>query len=101
MPESTRPVTRFTTRGGGLPIGKLLARLLSKNASQSSWGAKGTLGSRVQALDHLGQLPGDSLQDFLLSSGCHMRYTYAQAAVPVPTQSSARLNGLGRVGDDL
>src|SRR6266545_4501830 len=39
--------------------------------------------------------------DFLLSSGSHMRYTYAQAAVPIPTPSSARLSGLGRVGDDL
>jgi hypothetical protein len=40
-------------------------------------------------------------QDFLLSSGSHMRYTYAQAALPIPTPSSARLSGLGRVGDDL
>ena len=39
--------------------------------------------------------------DFLLSSGSHMRYTYAQAALPIPTPSSARLIGLGRVGDDL
>jgi len=37
-------------------------------------------------------------QDFLLSSGSHMRYTYAQAAVPIPTPSSARLR---RLGDDL
>jgi hypothetical protein len=40
-------------------------------------------------------------QDFLLSSGSHLRYTYAQAALPIPTPSSARRRGLGRVGDDL
>jgi hypothetical protein len=40
-------------------------------------------------------------QDFLLSSGNHMRYTYAQAALPIPTPSSACRSGLGRVGDDL
>jgi len=40
-------------------------------------------------------------QDFLLSSGRHMRYTYDRAALPIPTPSSARHIGIGRVGDDL
>ena len=40
-------------------------------------------------------------QDFLLSSGSYMRYTYAQAALLIPTPSSASGIGLGRVGDDL
>jgi hypothetical protein len=36
-----------------------------------------------------------------LSSGNHLRYTYTQAALPIPTPSSARHIGIGRVGDDL
>ena len=42
-----------------------------------------------------------SVQGAALSSGSHMRHTYAQVAVPIPTPSSARLSGLGRVGNDL
>jgi hypothetical protein len=42
-----------------------------------------------------------SAQGAALSSGNHMRYTYAQAALPIPTPSSACRSGLGRVGDDL
>jgi hypothetical protein len=30
-----------------------------------------------------------------------VRYTYAYTAFPIPTPSSARLIGLGRVGDDF
>jgi len=37
-----------------------------------------------------------SVQGAALSSGSHMRHTYAQVAVPIPTPSSARLSGLGR-----
>jgi hypothetical protein len=40
-------------------------------------------------------------QDFLLSFGDHVRYTYARTALPIPTPFSARRIGLGRVGDDL
>ena len=42
-----------------------------------------------------------SAQGAALSSGSHMRYIYAQAAVPIPAASSARLSSLRRVGDDL
>jgi hypothetical protein len=42
-----------------------------------------------------------SAQGAALSSGSHMRYTYAQAALLIPTPSSVCLSGLGRVGDDL
>jgi hypothetical protein len=40
-------------------------------------------------------------QDFLLSSGNHLWYTHARMALPIPTPSSVRLMGLGRVGDDF
>jgi hypothetical protein len=40
-------------------------------------------------------------QDFLLSFVDPMRYTYTRLALPIPTPSSVRHMGLGRVGDDL
>jgi hypothetical protein len=40
-------------------------------------------------------------EDFLLSFGNHMRYKRARTTSPLPTLSSARRIGLGRVGNDL
>jgi hypothetical protein len=42
-----------------------------------------------------------SAQGAALSSGNHIRYTYARVALPIPTPSSACRSGSGRVGDDL
>ena len=36
-----------------------------------------------------------------LSFVTHLRYTYAQVALSIPTPSAARRIGVGRVGDDL
>ena len=38
---------------------------------------------------------------FLLSFAHQVRYKYARTASPIPTPSSARRIGLGKVGDDL
>src|SRR4030095_5179124 len=39
-------------------------------------------------------------QDFLLFFGNYVRYNCTRMAFPIPTLSSARRLGLGRVGDD-